>query len=261
MRRISPSATKKSKTCTVIDDTSETISAWSFDWTGCKTIKYRFSPKTGQIPAYFYVLTKFLRISFGKAACGRLTSYSVGRLARVSPRQDTLIGGLVFPLLLLRRIIAMTFKTLLAATCLSLAAATAGSAAVVTVDGEDWEISILSGSFDDLGGISVFEAQPWWQNFTIASDFASATGLSAGEDPFFPGFGPNFAYDADSTGVDVVYVNTSGDVAGSTFDADFSTTAYAFASPVPIPVPAGGLLLLTGLGGIVAFNRRKKRAA
>lgn len=29
----------------------------------------------------------------------------------------------------------------------------------------------------------------------------------------------------------------------------------------PIPLPAGGLLMLSGIGGLVAFGRRKKRAA
>ncbi len=56
-------------------------------------------------------------------------------------------------------------------------------------------------------------------------------------------------------------------------DVDFFTDGGNFVSDsqgvdsfltvelAPVPLPAGSLLLLTGLGGVAAFNRRKRRAA
>lgn len=41
--------------------------------------------------------------------------------------------------------------------------------------------------------------------------------------------------------------------------ASTSIDVYVDTLPSPVPLPAGGLLLLSGLGGIVAFKRRKKR--
>lgn len=52
-------------------------------------------------------------------------------------------------------------------------------------------------------------------------------------------------------------ITGAGSITGDTvlFTIDIAAT------PAPIPLPAGGLLLLTGLGGIVGMRRLKKRAS
>ncbi|MEO9516769.1 MAG: VPLPA-CTERM sorting domain-containing protein [Paracoccaceae bacterium] len=40
-----------------------------------------------------------------------------------------------------------------------------------------------------------------------------------------------------------------------------ASSSLAGSDVVPVPLPAGGFLLLTGLGGIAAHRRRRKRAS
>ncbi|MEM9578676.1 MAG: VPLPA-CTERM sorting domain-containing protein [Pseudomonadota bacterium] len=48
---------------------------------------------------------------------------------------------------------------------------------------------------------------------------------------------------------------------GSALIGSTSIDVYVDTTPAPIPLPAGGVLLLSGLAGVAALKRRKKRAA
>ncbi|MEM7489281.1 MAG: VPLPA-CTERM sorting domain-containing protein [Pseudomonadota bacterium] len=58
------------------------------------------------------------------------------------------------------------------------------------------------------------------------------------------------------TAFEIVFFENGG-YTGIEFDIDGKTAAPA---PTPVPLPAGGLLLVTALGGIAVLRRRAKRA-
>eukprot|EP01013_Petalomonas_cantuscygni_P045285 TRINITY_DN9876_c0_g1_i1.p1 TRINITY_DN9876_c0_g1~~TRINITY_DN9876_c0_g1_i1.p1 ORF type:complete len:158 (-),score=2.03 TRINITY_DN9876_c0_g1_i1:63-536(-) len=157
----------------------------------------------------------------------------------------------------------MTLRTLAAAACLSICTASAGLAATFTVAGTDYDISTITGTFDDNESLLV--GQPWWGDSAQALTFADAVGGGLGDSNFSGPYGPLFALDSLIIGADhTALVALYHPIHGVSIDWALADTTYhyAIATPVsPVPLPAGGLLLLTAFGGVAALKRRKKRAA
>ncbi|WP_424967869.1 VPLPA-CTERM sorting domain-containing protein [Dinoroseobacter sp. S375] len=65
---------------------------------------------------------------------------------------------------------------------------------------------------------------------------------------------PVLSFDADN-----LYLNFAGSGAGVA--GDQVVIDFTVSDVTPVPLPAGGLLLLSGLGAIAVFKRRKKSAA
>lgn len=94
----------------------------------------------------------------------------------------------------------------------------------------------------------------------IVEDTSTGFDLSSG----------NFSAVDASSGAGVVgtaqgYLDGLATAPSGLFQIDFLTSATSqdllTARPTPVPLPAGGMLLMSGLGGLVAFKRMKKRAA
>jgi hypothetical protein len=177
----------------------------------------------------------------------------------------------------------MTFKTLATAACVSLATATAGFAATFTVAGTDYNIGTVTGTYDSFK--LQIEGSDWWGDIDLAGKLALEV-----KDYF--GFtqsnlGPLFAYEVNGASCynDLLCISASFIVGDSDFEnynppessacynsfcdqvdqlAADTTRSFVYAVSIPlspVPLPAGGLLLLSGLVGVVALKRRKKRTA
>jgi len=73
----------------------------------------------------------------------------------------------------------------------------------------------------------------------------------------------SFINDLINNGASIFGVTLAGNAVGRSgvFDMTLSFETEQVAAPSPVPLPAGGLLLLSGLGAIVALRRRKKHSA
>lgn len=156
----------------------------------------------------------------------------------------------------------MNLKTLATAAAIALFGATASIAASVTVNGTDYNVTTISGTFAD--NQALLENQVWFGDAGLAEEFARAVhGIF---DFVNEADGAYFAIELEGSLVtgDVLFAATD-----STSPDPFILTAvassaliYAVAEPVEaVPLPAGGLLLLSAFGGVATLNRRKNRAA
>ena len=117
-------------------------------------------------------------------------------------------------------------------------------AATVTIDGTDWDVSTVGGSFDNLQPL--LESQTWWGDSARAGQFASAIALSLNTSG--GGVGPGFAFAASSFGVN--YQVYSSFIPGATTFGSATSTPLVFAVATDfsaVPVPASGLLLSADL--------------
>lgn len=164
----------------------------------------------------------------------------------------------------------MIKKFMAAAAVLAGMMATSASAALVTVDGDAFNVSTVTGTFSALDAL--LEAQPWWQNQTYtALEFAEATGTVFGIVNSYDGgtrqTGPFFAGSTATTGFGLPAVtgntwNYTSDTpgVGGFFELQSETFVFAVATPAgppaAIPLPASAVMLLSALG-IVAVRRRR----
>ena len=161
----------------------------------------------------------------------------------------------------------MTMKTLLGAAAFSLALAVpAANAATFTVNGQDFDITTVTGTFDSLNSTGLLSNQIWFGDQLLAIDFATAVGFSLGTPNFGGDDGPLFAYGTDGTdsflGVTFGILFSGPPQPIGNIVSVGSTLTFAVATPLSaVPLPAGGMLMLSGLAGIAAFKRRKKHPA
>jgi hypothetical protein len=172
----------------------------------------------------------------------------------------------------------MTFKTLATAACIALSSATASLAAPINLD---FTFGAATGTFyglNDEDGSS----QATSFDLAIGSDFWTAVSTSGGGTNVFT-FLAGVLTSVNFDKLPVISSNSSPDVI--LYDIFFSTNdgqnswieygefaidssnegteqvSYTISPLSPVPLPAGGFLLLSGLAGVVALKRRKKRTA
>jgi hypothetical protein len=152
-------------------------------------------------------------------------------------------------------------SALLAAMAVGALTAGQAQAIIVNVNGQDWDVTTFTGSYNaNTGKFALPPApgvMPWWGSLSLASQFAG----TVGDDLGFPNFGvlsPFFAYDAFGSGTPSSQANsavfTDQFIVSTAGTAGFWDGAvWAQATPVPGPLPALGAAAAFG------FSRQLKK--
>jgi hypothetical protein len=176
----------------------------------------------------------------------------------------------------------MTLKTLATAACIALSSATASYAVPINLD---FTLGDASGTFYGLDDDKGINQSATSFDFITPSSFWTAVRIS---DLYFEfdfnqfDFSPSgelvFVW-AKFRGSLLSYPSAPFDVIESfdlygglgfnvqtrleVFESDvrWAWSAFSITPISPVPLPAGGLLLLSGLAGVAALKRRKKRTA
>jgi hypothetical protein len=150
-------------------------------------------------------------------------------------------------------------------------------ALVVTVNGQDWDVTTFTGSYND--NVSKFETaanggvMPWWGSSADAATFASVVGTSLGSNNQFteldPTTGPFFAERLDTLlfGAAQYLFTTSVDSQNFfsySFTSQSRTWTWAQATLVPAAPAAGsanvpGPLPILGLAAAFGFSRKLRK--
>ncbi|MEO9896274.1 MAG: VPLPA-CTERM sorting domain-containing protein [Paracoccaceae bacterium] len=170
----------------------------------------------------------------------------------------------------------MNLRFFAAATCITICTATVGLAATFDYSYSFEDATVVSGSVEgklqgDGNTVSIDSIGPLFVDGSvfIAAPLDFTDDTTGGTLNFvLDGLGLNFGwvsvFDIDAQffivydSLDLISIGASIDANTDTFDSD-SWIATERVSAVPLP--AGSLLLLSGLAGVAALKRRKKRAA
>ncbi|MBM5818327.1 MAG: hypothetical protein FJ083_17700 [Cyanobacteria bacterium K_Offshore_surface_m2_239] len=147
----------------------------------------------------------------------------------------------------------------LAALATVLVDAGGGRAAIFTVDGQDYDVTTFSGSYNDNSSLFATPANggvmPWWGNQTLATQFATTIAASLGfPNPQFNfDQGPRFGFDVNPSYASMSAWTIQSSVYTSVFQSRSVSTVWAQATVVPGPLPI--------LGAATAFgmSRRLRR--
>ena len=170
---------------------------------------------------------------------------------------------------------SLTKSALLAAMAVGALAAGQSQAFVVNVDGEDWDVTTFTGTYNANASKFATAANggvmPWWNNTqfggVLAEEFATAVGTSLGA-PNSGGFGPFFGWGTVNCcgGLALVWFRDPNGNIGSgglavTTDVTWAqaTPFTSSAAPVPGPLPALGAAAAFGFSR--KLRKRIKRSA
>lgn len=123
--------------------------------------------------------------------------------------------------------------------CGLLVTAPFASAIIINLGGMDYDITTITGTFDNEHGR--LEAQPWWGDFNLARDAARSVGSSLGQPNLLNAWGPFFVY-GGGEGIFGSWSWENGLPTGSLslFSAFPTGMPYTFAVANPVTAPEGG---------------------
>lgn len=147
-----------------------------------------------------------------------------------------------------------------------LAVPMSAQALLVTVDGQQWEITTLVTTFDASAG--TLTAQPWWDDEVAAAAFANAWGAAqpAIGSPYFAAFFndtpvPRPCYFTQAQGGQLCLLTWTPGASGGYLDSlpagPEGPAPYAIAAPVSVPEPGPLLLFVSGLVALLGRKRRR----
>jgi len=130
---------------------------------------------------------------------------------------------------------------------------------VVTVGGVKYDVTTFTGTYKDnaskFGAPANGGMMPWWNNSSLASNFATAVAGGFGS-PNPATLGPFFAYEC-STGCIATIFTQAWNGTSSSFNTAGANQSRVYAIATYIPTP--GPLPLLGAGAAFGFSRRLRK--
>lgn len=126
-----------------------------------------------------------------------------------------------------------------------LAASVSANAATVNVNGTDYEVNTVTGTYSDLA--TILQGQKWWNDTNLAESFALAFGAGQGN-PIFLHDNYGFSVSGSTYGGPGVFLSPDVEV------------LYATAELSQVPIPAAAFMFAPALLGFLGLRRRSKQA-
>ena len=160
----------------------------------------------------------------------------------------------------------LTIQAFILTSCIASVMLTAkpAQAATFNVNGTDYDITTVTGSFNTLQ--TQLQSQLWWGNTQSASEFANLVGITLGTPN---GYGPWFAFAGDASYTEAwgYWVGIPGSTAaavehytgvngGVNGDPEVIRTFAVASTPAAVPEPLTTLGAMTAVGFGAAFKRK-----